>query len=357
MTDIAEYDYDLPRHLIAQQPLANRSDARLLVVDRRHKSFSHQHVRDLPDLLSPEDCLVINDTRVVAARLVGKRTATGGRWEGLFLSADDQGQWRVLGKARGRLAVDETITLVDTAVREQLRLRLLSKEPDGIWLVRPEPLKPEPATDAWQLLERVGRVPLPHYIRHGEMVDIDAQRYQTVFAAEPGSVAAPTAGLHFTPDLLEKIRLQGTAVVQVTLHVGLGTFRPITADAIEDHQMHSEWARLPAGACEEVNRCRESGGRVVAVGTTSVRTLESARAAQKGDSPLLPWSGETSMYIRPGYRFQVIDALMTNFHLPRSTLLVLVRAFGGNELIKQAYTEAIREEYRFFSYGDAMLIL
>lgn len=365
MTDISEYDFELPKELIAQQPLPKRADARLLVVDRHQESLTHAYIRDLPEFLSPHDCLVLNDTRVVPARLVGFRTSTGGHWEGLFLSADDEGHWRVLGKARGKLAIDETITLVDATVREAFRLRLLSKDSDGIWLVRPEPLKPEPAATTWQLLDRVGRVPLPHYIRQGEMTESDWQRYQTVFAKEPGSVAAPTAGLHFTPELLQAIEKQGTSVARVTLHVGLGTFRPIATDKIEDHRMHREWANLSQEACDRINACKTTGGRVVCVGTTTVRTLETAGVKQasatasagKLSSVLKPWSGETDLYIRPGHKFAVVDAMLTNFHLPRSTLLVLVRTFGGDELIKRAYAEAIRDDYRFFSYGDAMLII
>ncbi len=357
MTDVAAYDYKPPKHLIAQQPLVNRSDARLLVVDRRENSLAHLHVRDLPELLSPKDCLVMNDTLVVPARLVGYRTTTGGRWVGLFLSADEQGRWRVLGKARGRLSEDETVTLVSNQGREEFRLRLLAKEPGGIWLVRPEPFHPEPAADPSQLLDRVGRVPLPHYIRQGEMVDSDAQRYQTVFAERPGSVAAPTAGLHFTKELLERIEKQGTSVARLTLHVGLGTFRSIATDSIEDHLMHGEWGTLSKNACDLVNHCRAAGGRVVAVGTTTVRTLETAALAGSLHSPLAPWSGETDLYIRPGHQFRAVDALMTNFHLPRTTLLVLVRTLGGDALIRRAYAEAIHEEYRFFSYGDAMLIV
>jgi S-adenosylmethionine:tRNA ribosyltransferase-isomerase len=305
--------------------------------------------------LSPKDCLVLNDSRVIPARLVGYRTATGGHWEGLFLSADNEGHWRVLGKARGRLAEEETVTLVNRHAKDEFRLRLLHREPNGVWLVRPEPLAPEPATDTWHLLERAGRVPLPHYIRQGEMVDSDVQRYQTVFAAEPGSVAAPTAGLHFTNDLLTQIQTAGTSVVRITLHVGLGTFRPVVTEQIENHQMHFEAARISDSACQAINRSRASGGRIVAVGTTTVRTLESA-AMELGE-PLGAWSGTTNLFIQPNFVFRIVDALITNFHLPRSTLLILARTFGGDELIRRAYDEAVQEEYRFFSYGDAMFIV
>jgi S-adenosylmethionine:tRNA ribosyltransferase-isomerase len=377
---VSDYDFELPQHLIAQQPLARRSDARMMVVDRESATISHHRVRDLVEYLEPEDCLVVNNSRVAPARLVGYRTSTKGRWEGLFLSTAEDGQWRILGKARGHLVPDETVTLVNATARDELRLRLIAKEPGGVWLVRPEPLRPEPPATAWELLARVGRVPLPRYIRDGQMIESDIERYQTVYAEHPGSVAAPTAGLHFTNELLTRIRGRGTTVANVTLHVGLGTFRPIATERLEEHRMHSEWAQISAEACDAINRARQAGGRVVAVGTTSVRTLESAashaegvgsrfrssdssvpQAATAKSTPdplaLQPWSGETNLFIRPPYEFRVVGAMLTNFHLPRSTLLVLVRTFGGDELIRRAYAEAISEEYRFFSYGDAMLIL
>jgi S-adenosylmethionine:tRNA ribosyltransferase-isomerase len=225
---------------------------------------------------------------------------------------------------------------------------MVAKLGGGEWAARPN--SPEPA---WTILDQVGRVPLPGYIRGGQMVDADPATYQTVFARNPGSVAAPTAGLHFTPELLKRLEERGTATVRVTLHVGLGTFRPITAESLEGHAMHTEWASLDADATAKLTQRREAGGRIVAVGTTAVRTLETAAA----DGTLRAWQGETNLFIRPPYRFRSVDAMLTNFHLPRSTLLVLVRAFGGDALIREAYREAIREEYRFYSYGDAMLIL
>ena len=351
MSELDQYDYDLPPHLVAQQPLARRSDARLLVVDRTADQISHHHVRDLPSILRSNDALVINDTKVVPARLVGRRTSTGGSWEGLFLAADAQGNWKVLGKTRGKVTPGETVTLSDREARDDVALRLLLKEPDGAWIVRPE-TREEP----FAILERVGRVPLPHYIRSGEMMPTDQQRYQTVFARHPGAVAAPTAGLHFTTELLDRVRQLGVRVARVTLHVGLGTFRPITTDSLAAHQMHSEWGELTAEAADEISSTRAAGGRIVAIGTTSMRVLETAAAASPGDR-LAPWSGETNLFIRPPYAFRAVDALLTNFHLPRTTLLVLVRTFGGDDLIARAYDEAIREEYRFYSYGDAMLIL
>lgn len=341
------YDYELPKELIAQHPLARRADARLLVVDRQRKSIDHQYVRDLPELLRAGDCLVVNDTRVIPARLVGFRTKTGGHWEGLFLEADANGLWHLLGKTRGHLTEGETITLVNAHGLEDLQVRIVAHQPDGSWIARPE----SNAT-TYEILDRVGRVPLPPYIRKGEMVESDREAYQTVFARQPGAVAAPTAGLHFTPQLIEQLKAAGVAVASLTLHVGTGTFRPI-AGSLDDHQMHEEWGQISPEAVATIQSARQRGGRVVAVGTTCVRLLETAAA----DGQLKPWSGQTRLFIRPPYQFRAVDVLLTNFHLPRTTLLVLVRTFGGDELIRQAYQEAIREEYRFFSYGDAMLIV
>jgi S-adenosylmethionine:tRNA ribosyltransferase-isomerase len=346
--ELASYSYELPKHLIAQEPVRNRTDARLMVVDRKRKSISHHHVRDLPQLLRPNDCLVVNDTRVIPARLVGNRVGTGGRWEGLFLNLEPSGAWQLLCKARGRLTAGETIQLLDRDAREAGQLRLVAKSSEGIWLARPS--NDESATE---MLERIGRVPLPKYIRHGEMVDDDRKRYQTVFAKHNGSAAAPTAGLHFTPELIESLRSSGIDFARVTLHVGLDTFRPIKSARLEGHQMHSETGRIDAVAVERLVKARKAGGRIVAVGTTSVRVLETAAV----DGVLRPWEGQTQLFIQPPYRFRAVDALMTNFHLPRTTLLVLARTFGGDDLIRQAYDEAIRQEYRFYSYGDAMLIL
>lgn len=348
MTRLSDYSYDLPRELIAQHPRPRRIDARLLVVDRREGVVEHRFVRDLPELLQPGDCLVINDTRVVPARLVGRRTETGGRWEGLFIAADDRGCWRLLGTTRGKLQPGESLMLIDPQGRDALELRLVERLPEGQWRAIPAA-----DTPALELLDRVGWIPLPHYIREGRMVDDDRQRYQTVYARHSGSVAAPTAGLHFTQDLLRKIENRGVAVARVTLHVGLGTFRPIQAEQLEEHRMHAEWGRVDASTAELIDRRRAAGGRVIAVGTTSVRLLETAGASGR----LAEFSGDTSLFIHPPYRFRMVDALMTNFHLPRTTLLVLVCTFGGRELILRAYREAVEQEYRFFSYGDAMLIV
>lgn len=344
----SDYDYELPKRLIAQHPTARRTDARLLVVDRATQSLQHHHIRDLPMLLRAGDCLVLNDTRVIPARLVGYRVETRGRWEGLFLSADQQGSWLLLGKTRGKLKAGEEIMLVNERLQEVFPIRLVLKDPDGAWVVRPS-VKGEPL----DLLEQVGRVPLPPYIRAGEMAEGDRERYQTVFAASPGSVAAPTAGLHFTHDLLRRLSEAGVRQTKVTLHVGPDTFRPLSGDSLDEHVMHSEWCEINTDAAAALQSTRASAGRIVAVGTTSVRVLESAAR----DGTLAARSGPTDLFIRPPYRFQAVDALLTNFHLPRTTLLVLVRTFGGDELIGRAYEEAIREEYRFYSYGDAMLIV
>ena len=365
MSELERYDYDLPKELIAQAPLNRREDARLLVVDRRRQSIEHRHVRDLPEILAPADCLVLNDTKVIPARLVGYRTETGGRWEGLFLESEKNGFWRIMGKTRGKLAANETITLVNPDGRDDVRLRLVEKGDEGTWVAKPESEQP-----MLTLLERVGRVPLPPYIRKGEMVDSDRQNYQTVYARAPGAVAAPTAGLHFTERLLRKMKDAGMTLCRVTLHVGTGTFRPISADALSEHQMHSEWGCIDAQTAAAINACRRRGGRIVAVGTTSTRLLESAVQRGVGGSPgeaenteadvaweVRPFSGQTDLFIRPPYEFHGVDVLMTNFHLPRTTLLVLIRTFGGDELIRRAYEQAVAERYRFYSYGDAMIVL
>lgn len=348
MPDLDAYDYELPHELIAQQPLANRADSRLMIVDRQARSIEHLHFRDLPEFVRAQDSLVLNDTRVVPAKLVGYRDSTGGRWQGLYLEHDDRGLWKLLCKTRGKLVEGESIGLVDRQGRAAGKLHLLTQLDDGVWGAK---LDSDEGTFAF--LERVGRVPLPHYIRHGEGVTADIDAYQTVFATHQGSVAAPTAGLHFTTSLLDLLKERGTTVANVTLHVGVGTFRPIKADSLDAHQMHSEWCAISGETVDTLSQVKAGGGRVIAVGTTSVRTLETA--AQGG--PLQPFEGRTELFIRPPYEFQAVDALITNFHLPRSSLLVLVHAFGGRELMQQAYRQAVEEEYRFFSYGDAMLIL
>lgn len=348
MSDLSQYDYTLPKHLVAQHPQVRRSDARLLVVSRSSGRIQHRHVRDLPQLLSPRDCLILNDTKVVAARLVGQRKATGGRWEGLFLKSEASGHWWLLCKTRGKLSPGEIVLVESADGHPDLELTLIRQWPEGGWLARPTS-----GESSFGLLEKYGRVPLPRYIRGSEMVDTDRMRYQTVFAREPGAVAAPTAGLHFTEPLLDELRGMGVAVLFVTLHVGLGTFRPIETDTLDEHCMHSETGRISADTVETIRSRRAQGGRIVAVGTTSVRVLETASTSGE----LIPWEGDTNLFIRPPHRFQSVDALMTNFHLPRTSLLVLVHAFAGHDLARRAYAAAVEEEYRFYSYGDAMLIL
>jgi S-adenosylmethionine:tRNA ribosyltransferase-isomerase len=341
---IDDFDYDLPPQLIAQEPLPERDQARLLVVRHKEGSLEHHTFRDLPDLLAAGDLLVLNDTRVLPARLLGHRARTGGRWEGLFLTTRSDGTWELLCQTRGRLTEGEVIQVEPGP----LALTLASKTPDGHWLVRPD----HPGAPL-ELLERHGRVPLPPYVRKGKAAAADRDRYQTVYARRSGAVAAPTAGLHFTLHLFEQLERRGVGRTFVTLHVGLGTFQPIQVEEVTEHRMHREWGELSAEAAAAVNACRQRGSRVIAVGTTSVRVLETVAAS----GTIQPWAGETGLYIYPPYRFQAVDALITNFHLPRTSLLLLVSAFGGIDLIRRAYQTAVEHAYRFYSYGDAMLIL
>ncbi len=348
MTDLNQYDYHLPRELIAQHPLSCRSDARLMIVSRQDQSLTHTYVRDLPEHLSAGDTLVLNDTRVLAARLQGYRTGTGGRWSGLFVTSDAAGHWEVLSKTRGKLREGERVMLQDRSAHDALCLKFLADLGEGLWVVQPD----EQGSPV-DVLQRVGRVPLPPYIRGGEMEEADIEQYQTVFARRAGAIAAPTAGLHFTNDLLARLTDAGIQLCRITLHVGIGTFRPIAVERLEAHTMHSEWGEISQSTVERLLECRRAGGRIVSVGTTSVRVLETA--ARSGG--LQAWQGETDLFIKPPYTFRAVDALLTNFHLPKSTLLVLIRTFGGEELMKRTYEEAIAERYRFFSYGDAMLIV
>jgi S-adenosylmethionine:tRNA ribosyltransferase-isomerase len=338
------FEYALPSHLIAQEPCAERDRSRLLVVRRQERRLSHHHFFELPELLRPGDLVVVNDTRVLPARLLGKRRRTGGKWEGLFLRTLPDGSWEMLCQTRGRLVAGEVIA-VDPA---PLELRLVEELSPGRWKVSPSEAK-----GAGDVLRRHGHMPLPPYIRRGSDTPSDRDRYQTVFARREGAVAAPTAGLHFTPRVFERLRGRDIAWAFVTLHAGLGTFQPIQTDDPRQHAMHSEWGELPESTVTAIASCRARGGRIVAVGTTSVRVLETVAAR----GSLRPWTGETNLFIHPPYEFRAIDALVTNFHLPRTTLLLLVSAFAGVELIEEAYTTAIEQEYRFYSYGDAMLIL
>jgi len=349
------YAYDLPPDLIAQEPLADRAAARLLVVNRADSSVAHHSIRDLPGLLAAGDLVVVNDTKVVPARLVGRRAKTGGRWEGLFLRHESDGPhgvaWVVLAQTRGRPEIGERIELDGRAEADAEALELVGRGAGGTWFARPLGAAAIEPPD--QVLARVGRVPLPGYIRGGVEHEGDLDRYQTVFAREPGSAAAPTAGLHFTPEIFAALDARGVERAAVTLHVGLGTFRPITADTLDGHTMHSEWCTCPPATVDAVQRTKTRGGRVVAVGTTAVRTLETAALG----GTLTPWSGATDLFITPGFPFRVVDALLTNFHMPRTTLMVLVSALATRDLVMRAYAEAIRQRYRMLSYGDAMLIL
>ncbi|MBI1345837.1 tRNA preQ1(34) S-adenosylmethionine ribosyltransferase-isomerase QueA [bacterium] len=349
-TSLDSYDYELPGELIAQHPPTQRDGARLMIVNRVRQQIELGSMRDLPGWLSPGDCLVLNNSRVVPARLVGQRTQTGGAWEGLFLGLHNTGQWRIIGQTRGRLQPGELLTIVSPHLPEdRLLLQLEERGEGGQWLVTP-------ASDesCWKLLDRYGSVPLPPYIRHGQEDLQDRERYQTVYASQPGSVAAPTAGLHFTPELLAACAQRGLSQAEVTLHVGLGTFRPVNVANIREHEMHAEWCSVPQSTVTTWQETRHRGHRVVAVGTTSLRTLETAaEALHLGQN----WEGESKIFIYPPYQFRAVDALLTNFHLPKSTLLMLVCALGGYDLIRRAYDLAIAEKFRFFSYGDAMLIL
>lgn len=350
--ETSAFDFDLPEGLIAQHPVEPRDRARLMVVRRAEGTIEHRVFTDLPELLAPGDVLARNDTRVVPARLVGRRAATGGRWEGLFLRDRGAGDWEILATTRGKPAEGEQV-VVERADGDRLVLELVARGEQGRWVVRPNLAGP---ASTLALLERFGRVPLPPYIRKGVEGPGDRGRYQTLYARAAGAVAAPTAGLHFTEAVFERLSARGVATADLTLHVGPGTFRPIEAERIDDHVMHAEWAELTEATAALLNAHRARGGRTVAVGTTAARTLETA-AAGASPSTIRPFTGETAIYLRPGHVFRGVDALLTNFHLPRSSLIVLVSAFAGVDLTRAAYAEAVRREYRFYSYGDAMLVL
>jgi S-adenosylmethionine:tRNA ribosyltransferase-isomerase len=343
-----EFDYDLPPHLVARAPSPRRDESRLLVVQRSGGVLGHGRFSDLPEWLRAGDMLVLNDTRVLPARLVGRRYASSGRWEGLFLQTRADGCWELLAQMRGRPIVGETLLVEQGG----LELELVGKTGEGRWLVRPRE-----AGAAEELLLRHGQVPLPPYIRKARGSDDEApgdrERYQTIYARRPGAVAAPTAGLHFTAAVFEALRLRGVEQALVTLHVGPGTFQPVQVEDVAEHRMQAEWGELPAETAQAVADCKARGGRVVAVGTTSVRVLETAGAG----GIVRAWSGQTDLTIRPPFSFRAVDALVTNFHLPRSSLLLLVAAFMGLEPMRQAYRAAVSQQYRFYSYGDAMLIL
>jgi S-adenosylmethionine:tRNA ribosyltransferase-isomerase len=336
----ADFDFDLPSELIAGQPARPRDAARLLDVG---DTFADHVVRDLPDLLRPGDLLVYNDTRVVPARLTGNRGAA--RVEVTLHKREGADRWRAFARPGKRLRVGDEVVFAD-----DLSAEVLAKHEEGDVDLRFRVA----GAELMAALHRHGAMPLPPYIRRPDgALPQDAEDYQTVFAATEGAVAAPTAGLHFTPALLERLGERGIGRAPVTLHVGAGTFLPVKADDVRDHRMHSEWGEISPATVHAVARAREGGGRIVAVGTTSLRLLESAA---QGDGRLAPFSGETDIFITPGYRFKIVDLLLTNFHLPRSTLFMLVSAFAGLERMRAAYAHAVAGGYRFYSYGDASLL-
>ena len=336
---LSDFMYDLPEERIAQTPVEPRDHSRLMVLHRDTHEIEHRHFYDVIDYLNPGDCLVINETKVIPARLYGERP-TGGACEVLLLKQLGPKRWETLVRPGKKLRPGAEVIFGDG----RLRCRVVETTDDGGRIVE---FECEGSFEA--ALDALGEMPLPPYI-HEKLQDRD--RYQTVYAKQDGSAAAPTAGLHFTPELLSRIRAKGVDIVPVLLHVGLGTFRPVKVENIEEHQMHSEYFEVTEDAARRVNAAHARGGRVIAVGTTSVRTLESAAE----DGRLVARRGDTSIFIKPGYRWQLVDALITNFHLPGSTLLMLVSALYDREHILAAYEEAVRDEYRFFSFGDAMLI-
>lgn len=338
----ADFDFHLPEELIAQTPLEKRDSSRLLIVDRETGQFSDQHFDNIIDQLEPGDALVMNNTRVLPARLYGTKPETGGHVELLLLKNTQGDFWEVLAKPAKRLRVGTRVSFGDgrltATVTEELEHggRIVRFDYQGIFL---------------EVLESLGEMPLPPYI-HEKLED--RERYQTVYAKENGSAAAPTAGLHFTEELLDKIAAKGVKLVYLTLHVGLGTFRPVSVDNLEEHEMHSEFYSLSEEAAETLRQVKASGHRIIAVGTTSIRTLETI--GSKFEGQIQADSGWTNIFIKPGYQWKIVDAFSTNFHLPKSTLVMLVSAFAGRELTLDAYQHAIDQGYRFFSFGDAMFI-
>lgn len=337
-----DFDYDLPQELIAQTPLKERDQSRLLVLDSKTGKYQDDYFYNVIDRLNPGDALVMNDSRVMPARLYGVKPETGGHVEVLLLNNTDGDNWETLVKPAKRAKVGTEISFGDgkltATVTEELEHggRMIEFHYDGIFM---------------EILDQLGEMPLPPYIK--EKLD-DPEMYQTVYSREIGSAAAPTAGLHFTKELLKKIEDKGVKLVYLTLHVGLGTFRPVSEENIEDHKMHSEFYRLTEDAAKTLNEVKANGGRIVATGTTSIRTLESIGTKFNGE--IRADSGWTDIFIKPGYKWQVVDAFITNFHLPKSTLVMLVASFTGRENILNAYRHAVSEKYRFFSFGDAMFI-
>lgn len=340
--DLHDFYYELPRELIAQDPLEDRSGSRLLVLNRSTGETEHHIFREIREYLRPGDCLVVNDTKVIPARLIGSREGTGAKIEVLLLKRRADDVWETLVKPGKKARPGAKLCFGDGLLRGEV----LEVVEDGNRLIR---FTYEGIFE--EILDRLGQMPLPPYITHRLK---DRNRYQTVYAKHDGSAAAPTAGLHFTPELLDEIRKKGVQIAHVTLHVGLGTFRPVKVEAIEDHHMHSEFYVVEEEQARIINETRAGGGRIIAVGTTSCRTLESAADE---DGVLRAGSGWTDIFIYPGYEFRLTDCLITNFHLPESTLLMLVSALAGRERILKAYEEAVKERYRFFSFGDAMFII
>lgn len=344
---LADFHYDLPEELIAHHPAAERSGSRLLVLGRASGQLSHARFTDFPDLLRPDDLLVFNDTRVIPARLYGHK-ATGGKVEVLLervLAPNDESRNAVIAQVKAGKSLRSGAHLSFTDGNDTVTAEVRGRQDEFFVLRFPDDL------DLMAFFERNGHIPLPPYIRRGDEA-ADHERYQTVFARSAGAVAAPTAGLHFDEALLERIRARGIATASVTLHVGAGTFQPVRVENIEEHRMHAEYVCVPEATRDAVRACKARGGRVVAIGTTSVRSLETA--SQPGE--IEAFRGDTRIFIHPGYTFRTVDALLTNFHLPESTLLMLVSAFSSREKVLAAYAEAVKERYRFFSYGDAMFI-
>ena len=337
----SDFYYDLPQELIAQTPLDKRDTSRLMTLDRKTGETGHHHFYELPDFLNPGDCLILNDSRVLPARLLGQRLPGGGTCEVLLLIDRGNKTWECLVRPGRKMRTGAKLRFGNG----ELTAEVVEELPDGNRMVRFDY-----EGIFLEVLEHLGKMPLPPYIKEELQ---DQERYQTVYSKVLGSAAAPTAGLHFTPELLEKIAAKGVGIGYVTLHVGLGTFRPVKEEEITDHEMHSEYCVISQETADLINRTKANGGRVICVGTTSCRTLESWAAE---DGHMEPKSGWTNIYIYPGYRFKVMDGLVTNFHLPESTLIMLVSAFAGREHVLAAYQEAVKERYRFFSFGDAMFI-
>lgn len=340
--DVKQFDFHLPEELIAQTPLEDRTASRLMIVDRTTGALEHTHFSSIVDELEEGDVLVLNDTKVLPARLYGTKEGTGASLEVLLLKEHGQDTWETLVKPAKRVKVGTVVTFGDGTLRARCTDvlpqggRMFEMMYDGIF---------------YEVLDALGEMPLPPYIT--EKLD-DQDRYQTVFAKERGSAAAPTAGLHFTTELLETIEAKGVDIAYITLHVGLGTFRPVSVDSIEDHDMHSEYYVVSEETAETIRRARARGGRVISVGTTSTRTLETV--ARDNDGDIVASSGWTDIFIYPGFTYRAVDALITNFHLPQSTLIMLVSAFSSRDIMLHAYEEAVNERYRFFSFGDAMFI-